>query len=404
MIQVDDAIQTALNAVSPLGCERLPLQQANGYILAEDIASDIEMPPFDKSAMDGYALRAEDVANAPVELDVVGTVAAGVFPDFAAGPGQAVKIMTGAPLPQGSDSVQMIEKTEATAGQKVRILESVAPGKHVAVKGEVIRQAEIVLKKGTYLSPAVAGVLATVGVEAVPVYKRPKVGILVTGDELVEIHEIPKAGQIRNSNGHALFSQVLASGAIPVTLGIAPDNIADLYDKLEEGLSNDVLLISGGVSMGEFDFVEKVLDKLAVKIHFDKVNIKPGKPTVFGTTDTCNVFGLPGNPVSASTIYEIIVRPVLRKMLGHVNLHNLCESATLLADFRNTTRRVNYHPAITTLQEGKFQVIPVKSKGSADVSAFAASNSYLIASEENHLYNKGDRVEVMLRDEFWRVL
>ncbi|MFQ6113598.1 MAG: molybdopterin molybdotransferase MoeA [bacterium] len=265
MVTVQEAIDLALKQTPVLGTEVVPLEEASGHVLAEDVYSDIDMPPFDKSAMDGYAVKYEDAKNCPSVFDVVGFIPAGVYPDFTIEPGQSAKIMTGAPLPKGADSVQMVEKTEPLDNGKVKILESVSPGLHVSKKGEIIQAETEVISKGTYITPAVVSVLATVGKARLQVHKRPNVGILVTGDELVEVHQKPNPGQIRNSNGYTLYHQVRESGAQPELPGIVSDDIGELTKKIAQGLDKDILLISGGVSMGDLDLVEDVFEKLAWK-------------------------------------------------------------------------------------------------------------------------------------------
>ncbi len=402
MIAVKDAIKMTLNEVTRLGAAEVDLKEASGYILAEDIFSDIDMPPFEKSSMDGYAFKAADCQNNSTVLDVVGSIPAGVYPDFEIEKGQAAKIMTGAPLPEGADSVQMVEKTQPLGENRIEILEPVPSGRNVARKSEVIKEDSKVLSKGLFISPAVAGALATVGKATVSIFNRPKVGILVTGDELVDIDRKPEAGQIRNSNGYSLYSQVVESGALPELFGIAPDKIEYLTKSMELGLEKDVLLISGGVSIGDHDFVEDVMLKHGLKIFYDKVNIKPGKPTVFGRTSETLVFGLPGNPVSASTIFEVIVRPALRKMMGFSYLHNVKTKATLEKKYATKTKRENYQLAWTLLRDNLFCTTAIQSKGSADVVAFAKSNSYLITTQKKQEFNPGDTVDVMLRPEFWK--
>jgi len=403
MISVQQAIDIALDKTERLEVEEVELSQARGAVLAEDVASDIDLPPFEKSMMDGYALRAEDLAEGR-KLRVVGTIAAGSYPDFSLGAGEAAKIMTGAPLPTGADSVQMVEKTRTDGEDEVEIMEPVAHGKHVARKSEIMASGSEVVASGSCLSPAVIGVLATVGRSSVKVFRRPEIAILVTGDELVEIDQIPGKGQIRNSNGHTLYHQVVESDAWPVTLGIASDDRGTLRKSIKKGLQSDMLLISGGVSMGEFDLVESVLDEVGANIHYEKVNIKPGKPTVFATYQGKPIFGLPGNPVSASTVFEVIVTPVIKKMSGFELLKQSTIKAILQSDLRSKTRRENFMPAITTVENGKFLTTPVDSKGSADILAYARSNSFIIAASEIDFAEKGQSVNVLLRSDFWKKL
>ncbi len=400
MITVQEAISITLRETPGSDPVVVSLLEASGCVLAEDVYSDIDMPPFDKSAMDGYAVRYEDTKTCPSVLDVVGFIPAGVYPDFAIESGQSAKIMTGAPLPEGADSVQMVEKTEPLGEGKVKILESVAPGLHVSKKGEIIQAGTKVISNGTFISPAVVSVLATVGKERLRVYPRANAGILVTGDELVEVHQKPNAGQIRNSNGYTLYHQVCECGARPELFGIAPDNIDELTEKIEQGLSKEILLVSGGVSMGDLDLVEDVFKKLGVQIFYTKISIKPGKPTVFGRKDKTLVFGLPGNPVSACTVFEVIVKPAVRKMMGFDQFHNLMVKAVLEKDFENRSNRDVYHPARTYYEKQQLHVAPLPSRGSADVMALAKSNSFLVIPEEAKEIRKGEWVDVMLRQEF----
>ena len=402
MISVQEALKITLENSSKIGEERTPVTEAAGFILAENIVSNIDLPPFNKASMDGYALKAKDSVNAPVVLEVIGMIPAGVVSDLTVNEGQVVKIMTGAPVPEGADCVQMIEKTEAAGKNRVRILESVTKGKNIAEKREVIKKNQKVFEKGTYLSPAVIAVLSAFGKAAIKIYRRPEVSIIVTGDEIVDIEQNPNAGQIRNSNGYALFHQVRQAGGMPKLLGIAKDNIEDLRPIIARGIKSDVLLISGGVSMGDFDFVEDAMAEFNIKIYYDQVNVKPGKPTVFGKINNTLVFGLPGNPVSASTIFELIVRPAIRKILGFANLNHITTQAILKEDFSSKTKRENYQPAYSYLADNIFYTTPLKSKGSADILAFSKSNSYIKTSESQTEFKTGEKVTILLRDEFWR--
>ena len=396
MISLSQASQLTQAAVNRLDSEVVTLANAVGRVLASDAVSDMDMPPFDKSSMDGYALRSKDVENAPVELAVAGKIAAGVYPDFEIAAGQSAKIMTGAPMPAGSDSVQQVEKTTESGG-KVKILESVKPGQNVASRGDVMRAGQTVLREGTAIDPAVVGLLAAIGVAEVPVYRQPRVGILITGDELVDVSAKPLPGQIRDSNGPTLRAQTLAAGALPRMLGVAADDIDDLRRGVQAGLSNDVLILSGGVSMGDYDFVEEVFVELGVEVLYNKIRVKPGKPTVFGRRGQTLVFGLPGNPVSASTIFELLVRPALLKMMGSTVPHHLRAEATLLSDFASKTNRENYHPASTHIRDGRFCTEPVASRGSADILAFARSNSFIVAPPEQDVFRTGDVIQILFR-------
>ncbi|MFQ5824608.1 MAG: gephyrin-like molybdotransferase Glp [bacterium] len=400
MITVQEAIDMTLKETSVLDIEVVSLLDASGYVLSEDVYSDIDIPPFDKSAMDGYAVKYENTKHYPAVFGVVGFIPAGVYSDIIIESGQTAKIMTGAPLPKGADCVQMVEKTEPLGNGKVKILESVSFGLHVSKKGEIIQAKSKVFSKGTHITPAVISVLAAVGKEEVQIYQRPKVGILVTGDELVEVHQKPNPGQIRNSNGYTLYHQVCETGANPELFGIAPDNLEELRRKIEYGLKKDVLLISGGVSMGDLDLVEEVFEKLGIHIFYNKVSIKPGKPSVFGRKDNTLVFGLPGNPVSASTVFEIIVKPAMRKMMGFNRVHNLKIKAMLVEGFKNRSNREYFYPARTYYINDQWHVLPIPSKGAADVLALSKSNSFLVVPKEVKEMKKGEWADVMLCNDF----
>jgi len=395
MISIEDAIQFALQAVKPLGSVKIPLTNSLNRILFDDLTSDIDMPPFNKSAMDGYAFHAADVQSSPCQLKVVGVVQAGGIPNFTVKRGEAAKIMTGAPLPHGCDAVQMVEKTRSIEPSIVEILEKVEPGKHVAFKGEVMQKDSVVLRRGAFVNPAVVGVLASIGQEMVSVCRLPDVAVLATGDELVDVGQQPGPGQIRNSNGYAISAQLKMIGVTPKMMGCVTDDLASLRSALMAGLEQDVLLISGGVSMGDYDFVEKVLAELGVDIIYDSVNIKPGKPAVMGTTGSCAVFGLPGNPVSASTVFDILVTPVFKKIMGYPRFESSLISAKLRGDFINKNKRVSYHPAVVMIEAGEFVAQPLSSKGSADVLAYSQANSYLIGTPQS-AFGDGDEIPVAL--------
>ncbi len=402
MISVREAIDIILRQVQPEPPARVPLSEAAGSILAEDIQSDIDMPPFDKSFVDGYALRAEDVATVPIDLRVAGSVPAGVVPDFELKPGQAAKVMTGAPVPKGATAVQMVEETVDLPDRgEVRILQAVPAGKNVAPRGSDVRRGDVVVHAGTFISPAVIGVLASAGCSEVPVFPRVRVAIVTTGTELVDPSLKPAPGQIRNSNGPMLTEQVRAAGCEPLPLGIARDDPDVLLKALSAGLESDMLLVTGGVSMGDLDLVESVFADLGVQTLFDKVAIKPGKPTVFGRRGDTLVFGLPGNPVSVLTVFEILVRPALKKRMGFRRLHLPRVRARLLSEFQHRSGREHYQPARASLEDGGFVVEALPTHGSADLVAFSRSNSFLVVSQEVDRLPADSDVQVVLRSEYW---
>ena len=292
------------------------LDDALSRVLAEDVVSDLDLPPFDRAAMDGYALRASDVADAPAALEVVGEVRAGQWPDLTVGPGQAVRIMTGAPLPPGADAVQQVEKTQPLDEFRVTIRSPVEPGANVAPRGSEVRAGDVVLARGRVIDPAAIAVLASAGKARVRVARRPVVALLVTGDEIVDVSASPAPGQIRNSNGPAVAAQARLAGATVRLLGVAPDRQEAIAEALGAGLAADVLVVSGGVSAGDYDLVEPALLGLGATFLFTKVAVKPGAPLVFGRRGETLVFGLPGNPVSAQVTFDLFVRPALLRMQG----------------------------------------------------------------------------------------
>jgi len=403
MITVRQALEIALQKTARLPIATIPLLESSGHILAADVISDVDMPPFPRCTMDGYAVRSADVHNAPARLQVVGTIPAGSYPNFSLQPQQAAKIMTGAPLPYGADAVQMVEKTRPLEdGSAVAILESVPAGHNVSPLGSEARQGEVVLPAGKFISPGVIGLLAATGKSAVAVYRAPIVGILATGDELVEIEAKPGRGQIRNSNSATLYAQVQTAGGRPDLLGVAKDAKASLRHRIADGLHYDLFLATGGVSMGDLDLVEEVFAEFGLEVFFDKIAMKPGKPVVMARSNRGGIiFGLPGNPLSATTIFEVLVRPVMRKMMGFPVYQNQMVLATLTEPFANRSGRENYAPAVTWYEEKHFMVRPLKSKGSGDIVTYAKSNSYLICPIDRAELAPDETVVVMLRPDFF---
>lgn len=402
MITLQQALDLVLQHTPRLPAETITLLQASGRVLAEEVISDLDQPPFARSSMDGYALRAVDAAQAPVQLQVVGFIPAGVVPDIKIEKGQAAKIMTGAPVPEGADAVQMVEKTRlANDGKTVEILAAVSTGHNIAPTGSEARAGQVVAQAGSFISPAMIGLLASVGKSEVSVYRAPTVGIIATGDELIAIDQRPSSGQIRNSNSFALAAQVAKLGVTPHVLGVARDEKKHIYDLIRQGLQYDVLLLTGGVSMGDLDLVEEVFAELHFKVYFDKVAVKPGKPVVFAKSGEKLIFGLPGNPVSTATTFELLVRPAIRKMMGFPVYQNQIVSAQLAEPFKNRSQREFYAPAKTWYDGKHFHVQPLKAKGSGDVVTYAQSNCYLICPIEQVEFNAGEEVKVMLRAEFF---
>jgi len=399
VIPVDEALEIVLRETSLLPTEEVSLEEALGRVLAEDVRSDADMPPFDRAAMDGYAVRAADVASVPASLEIVGEVAAGAWPNREVGPGEAIRIMTGAPVPGGATAVQQVERTRALeAGRRVEILASVAEGANVAPRGCEVRAGERVLERGTTIGSAVSAVLASTGHPRVAVARRPRVAVLVTGDEIVEVSAAPGPGQIRNSNGPAVAAQARLAGAEVRLLGVTPDREDETVAAVQEGLSAepDVLTISGGVSAGDYDLVEPALEQLGVELLFTKVAIKPGAPLVFGRRSDTLVFGLPGNPVSAQVTFDVFVRAVLLRMQGARVVSRPRVEVELLAPVKNRSGRQAHVPARVRFEGGRLVARPVRSMGSGDLVAHARANALVALDAGRTLAEAGERTEAML--------
>jgi molybdenum cofactor synthesis domain-containing protein len=317
VIPLEEARGVVLAGCTRLAEARIPLDDALGLVTSEPITSMEPVPPFANTAMDGFAVRAADTTNAPVTLTVVGTIAAGAPPDIPVGEGEAVRIMTGAPIPPGADAVVMVERTQlAEDGATVLIEQSAAQGDHVRPAGEDVAVGDVVFEAGTVLGAGHLGVLASIGMLDVPCYRRPRVGVLSTGDELVDGGRPLQPGQIRDSNRHTLLALVRSAACEPVDLGVVRDDQGAITRTLEQALSEcDALLTSGGVSVGDFDFVKVVLDSLG-DMRWMQVAIKPAKPLAFGVVKGKPVFGLPGNPVSSMVSFELFARPGLNTLRG----------------------------------------------------------------------------------------
>jgi molybdopterin molybdotransferase len=396
VIPVDEALAIVLRETDVLSSETIALEDAPGRVLAEEVRCDRDLPPFDRSAMDGYALRAEDVHSAPVALDVIGEVPAGTWPHLDVGVGQAVRIMTGAPVPAGADAVQQVEKTRPADEFRVTILEGVAAGANVAPRGSEVRAGDVVLEPGRTITPASVAVLASVGRAKVSVGRRPVVAVLVTGDEIVDVGASPGPGQIRNSNGPAVAAQARQAGAQVKLLGVARDEPAELRLAMEGGLEADVLVVSGGVSAGDYDLVEPVLEDLGVSFFFTRVAIKPGAPLVFGRRGATRVFGLPGNPVSAQVTFDVFVRAALLKMQGARVVSRPWVEVELLAPLKNRSGRRAHLPARVRFEEGRLVARPVRSMGSGDLVAHARANALVALEAQRTQAEAGETARALL--------
>jgi molybdopterin molybdotransferase len=404
MLRVDEARSVILEAARPLPPETLPLASALGLVLAEDVASDLDMPPFDKSLMDGYAVVAADLAAGSAELAVIDEVMAGQTPRRPVEPGRATRIMTGAPIPPGADAVVPVERTTSLPGDRVRIESTAKPGQFVLPRGQEMRTGETVLAAGHVLRPQELGLLATVGRTSARLVPSPRVAVLPTGDEIVDPSVRPGPGQIRNGNGPMLLAQVARAGGRPTFLGVARDEVGHLRALVAEGLTHDVLVLSGGVSAGQRDLVPGVLDESGVKAHFHKVEMKPGKPLLFGTrprdaAPPTLVFGLPGNPVSSLVGFELFVRPALRVLRGLSEPGPTFVQAELAEDFAYRTDRPTYHPADLSAGARGWRVRLVPWFGSPDLRALTRANALALMPAGDHHHRAGQALPVLPMDE-----
>jgi molybdopterin molybdotransferase len=401
MLSVTEAQNQVLQHARPLPPEEVALSPAAlGLVLAEDVASDLDTPPYDKSLMDGFAVRSRDLPQGRGVLRVIEEVTAGQVPTHTVGEGQATRIMTGAPLPPGADAVVVIERTQTLDGGQVRVEDQPPrPGQNILPQGREMRKGERVLASGAVLRPQEIGLLATVGRVAVRVIPAPRVAVLSTGDEVVEAPAVPAPGLIRNSNGPMLLAQTARTGAVPRYLGIARDRLDSLRPLVGEGLNSSVLILSGGVSAGKLDLVPEVLREAGVTAHFHKVEMKPGKPVFFGTGPHGTlVFGLPGNPVSALVCFELFVRPALRRQAGHADALPHQRIATLAEDYAYRTDRPTYHPAQLDVDAGGFRVRVVPWFGSADLRGLTQANALIVLPAGDHRHRAGQTFEVLSLD------
>lgn len=418
MISVEEASEYILKHFHALEAERVAIVDARDRVLTEDIVAENNVPPFNNSAMDGYAVRAEDIASAsgdhPVTLRVIGDVAAGYTALRAVERGTAIRIMTGAPLPQGADTVVRFEETSEGVEARpstfrtekkrdtVEILQVTRRGDHVRAAGEDIHAGEVVLPRGTVVRAAVIGVLASLGKKEVSVHRRPRVAILATGDELVDVDEPIAPGKIRNSNEYTNAAAVLQAGGIPIRLGIARDNIGDLTAKIRAGLDADadLFLTSAGVSVGDYDMVKDVLNAEG-EMRFWQVKMKPGKPLAFGILrgrKDVPLLGLPGNPVSAMISFEVFARPAILTMLGKTKLTRPSVRAELLEHVENTANRRNFIRVVVEKRVGGYTARMTGEQGSGILTSVARANGLLIIPEDVTLVRQGESVDVQMLD------
>jgi molybdopterin molybdotransferase len=401
MIQVAEAIKIILEKAAPLPSEEVLLAEALGRVLAEDVAADTDLPPFDRAQMDGYAVRSEDLRETPARLRVVGEAAAGKGWRGTLRACEAVRIMTGAPLPSGADSVQQVEVTSETEdGRFVTVERATEPGQFYVPRASEIASGERVLTSGEEINAARSAVLAAFGHARVKVRRRPRAAVLATGTELVQVEEMPGEDQIRDSNTYSLAAYARLAGAEVERLPFASDDSALLRREIEEASARaDVLILSGGVSMGRYDFTKDALRALDAELFFERVALRPGKPTVFarlrGSHDTL-VFGLPGNPVSVSVTFNLFARTALRALQGLSDAAPTEETALLARAAKGTNERTSYLPArLSTDGEGRQFAEVLKWGGSSDFVAFARATALVIIEAGVKSLDAGQVVRVV---------
>ena len=397
-LKVSEAQQIIIDAVGTMGVESVALAQSLGRVLGEDVRANRDQPPYDVSAMDGYALRSADVGNVPVTLAVSEDIKAGDMPSKTVQAGQCARIMTGAPVPQGADAVLRVEDTQAVSDGRVQINCSVKIGNDIRYRGESMRDGEVVLAAGTEIVPGVVGMLAMVKAANIKVYRQPRVAILSTGDELEGLNDAFDANKIPDANSYALMAQVQALGIQPVLLGIARDDPDELRRHLQTGLQYDALLVSGGTSVGVHDYVRPTLEALGVKMKFWRVSMKPGHPMAFGSTDKTFVFGLPGNPVSSMVCFEQFVLPALRRMMGCPRLHRRTVAARLTHDVKHKHSRTEFVRVTLRSEEGGYAATSTGAQGSGILPSMAKADGLMVVPASSQGLAAGEQVLVQLLD------
>ena len=402
MISVEEALERILAEIRPLNVIQVPLSESLGLVLAQDIVAQEDMPPFANSAMDGFALLSRDSqprAGQPPRVRVTGGVAAGYVADHAVEEGTAMRIMTGAPVPPGADTVIQVELTRSAGpgSEWVEILEAVKPGNNIRPAGEDIRRGQTVLLRGSEIGPWEIGVLATLGWSTVPVVRRPHVAIISTGDEVVDVGEPLQPGKIRNSNGYLLEAAVRQAGAEAHRLGVAQDTVESLREKFSEAMQDDLIITSGGVSVGDFDLVKNIMAEQG-EINFWRINMRPGKPVAFGHIGSVPLLGLPGNPVSAAVTFELFARPVIRKMLGHTRLLRPQIDVVVEDGVSDRAMRRHYVRARVEWRDGHFVAHTTGNQGSHIMTSLLNANALVIVPEGGVEVHPGDTAKAIMLD------
>jgi len=399
MISVAEAIQIVKEQTRRLATEKVAIHESLDRVLAEDIVADTDLPPFNRSQMDGYAVRAEDTNDAPVRLRIVGESAAGKGWHHQLKAGEAVRIMTGAPVPEGADAVQQVELAhELKDNTVVELLESVALAKSIVERGSEITRGETILRPGVVINPAMQAVLASFGYATVEVSRKPRVAVMATGSELVAVDQAPGQDQIRDSNNYSIAAYAQRAGAVVERLPLTGDITADLATAFDNAAKScDVLVTSGGVSMGVYDFTKVALNELGAELFFERVALRPGKPTVFARLPNGTlVFGLPGNPVSVSVTFNLFARTSLLAMQGANEPKLTAENAVLAKPVKGSLDRESYLPAqLTTNDDGELVAFPLKWGGSSDFIAFARATTLVIIPAGVKTMNSNEIVKVL---------
>ena len=402
MISVEEALKTILTGCRTLGLEKVDILKARGRVIGEDIYAPHHIPSAANSAKDGYAVRAGDTkavrAGKPVELKVIETISAGSAPRKTVKDGQAARIMTGALIPGGADAVVRREDT-IESGKTVLIKVAAPPGLEVRFPGEDVKKDERVIAAGSVLRPGHIGMLAALGKAFVSVYQKPRVAILSTGDELVDIEVDPPSGKIVNSNSYSLAAQVLACGGIPIMLGIGRDKKEELVEKFQAARRSDVILSSGGVSVGDYDFVKDVMGDIGNAMHFWQVAMRPGKPLAYGAIDGVPLFGLPGNPVSVMVSFEQFVRPYLLKMQGHTRIFRQTFTAESAQDIKKSAGIKHFIRAVVQKEKGRYIARVTGEQGSGILKSMVTANAFIVLNENVSCVKKGEKVVLQLLDE-----
>ncbi len=399
MISVDEAQEKILSQIPRMPAESLFLSASLGRTLASDMVSSVDHPPWNASAMDGYAVVGADTdgasQNSPVKLTVVEEVRAGQMPNKKVGRGEAAKVMTGAPIPEGADAVVKIEEVKRS-GREVTLFDQVQVGAFIRKKGEAVSAGELILKQGLFIRPFEISMIASMGIVQISVYQQPRVAILATGDELADLHETRKPDQIYNSNSYGLAAQVVDAGGIPMMLGIAKDKKTDLMEKIARGQCADFMVISGGVSVGDYDFVKEVMEEIGAKMAFWKVAMKPGRPLAFGTLSGKPLFGLPGNPVSSLVTFEQFVRPALLFASGRDRLYRPVISAILEDTVEKHRGLRAFLRGIVSTRDGKFFVRTTGDQDSGILLSLVKASALIILPEEAERVVAGTEVSIQL--------